>query len=97
MKKFGIEIIAQKTPSVVKQASNLLKSTESDHIVESKNQVGAAMVFGLVGLVFTSLALVCTDRAKKAYDAHVQWKELDEKLDQVLAESLDASDAVGSY
>jgi len=73
------------------------RDSESEHLSKWKKQMSRAVGSSLGAIVFGGIALVALKKAMDAAHRHQEWRHNDEMLDERLAGSLDASDAVASY
>ena len=75
----------------------VLRSKESDHSHDAKRSLMYSAAFGLVASAFAWMTLRGFRNLKSTAQSHAQWKHEDQKLDDAIESSLDASDAVAKY
>lgn len=72
-------------------------SNKSEHMASWKKQMSRAVGSSLGAVVFGGIALIALKKAMDAAHRHEEWKREDTRLDDRIADSLDASDPVASY
>lgn len=72
-------------------------SVKSEHLKKFQGHAAKAIGTGIVAAALGAVALVSMKKALTAAKDQHDWKDRDRVLDEALASSLDASDAVASY
>ncbi len=72
-------------------------SVKSEHLKKFQGHMALAVGSGIFAAALGTVALVSMKQAMTAAKAQHDWKDQDRVLDEALASSLDASDAVASY
>jgi len=80
-----------------KDIVEVLRSKESDHSCDARRTLLFSAAFGLVASACAWMTLRGFRNLKATAQSHAQWKHEDQKLDDAIESSLDASDSVAKY
>lgn len=69
----------------------------SNHLTPWKRHAARCSGAAVISLAFGGIALLSFLKMEKQARKHQEWKKMDADLDEALADSLDASDAVAKY
>jgi hypothetical protein len=80
-----------------KDIVDVLRSKDSDYCLGARRSLMYSAMFGFAASVFAFMTLKGYRSLKKKAVKHAEWKHEDQKLDDAIESTLDASDAVAKY
>jgi hypothetical protein len=80
-----------------KDIVDVLRSKDSEHCLDARRSLLYSAAFGFAASIFAMMTLRGYRSLKNKAEKHAEWKHEDQKLDDAIESSLDASDAVAKY